>query len=344
PMSKLAEAFQGQAQSCAHLGSPFMDQLMQLLAGKLDHGGPVMERMRAWPGDVSSRGASLPLRLAGGLHALVLTRKAPELVAIYPPTKVDDDTLWQGISDAITTHSKFLLDWLERPPQTNEVRRSVVLIPAARLVAQRFGLPLSLSELGASAGLNLNFDQFALEIAGHRFGPCDAALTLTPDWTGPLPAGDMPYAVERRGCDLTPVTGADAALRLRAYLWPDQPERAALLEAALGCPPTPVDAEDAQSWLADRLDADAAGRCHMIYHTVAWQYFPEEVQSRCRAMIEAAGARATDQSPLAWFGMEADTEQNGAALRLRMWPGDINLTLGRADFHGRWVIWDPQES
>ena len=93
-MTRLAEAFRGQAQSCAHLGSPFMDQLMQLLAGKLDHGGPVMERLRAWPGDVSSRGASLPLRLAGGLHALVRTGKAPELAAVYPPNEVDDDMLW----------------------------------------------------------------------------------------------------------------------------------------------------------------------------------------------------------------------------------------------------------
>ncbi|MCY4336795.1 MAG: DUF2332 family protein, partial [Litoreibacter sp.] len=193
-------------------------------------------------------------------------------------------------------------------------------------------------------GAHLNFDQFALEVDGQRFGPSDAALTLTPDWKGPLPANAAVHVVERRGCDLTPVTGPDAALRLRAYLWPDQPERAALLEAALRCPPAPVDAADAESWLSHRLVRETGGPCHMIHHTVAWQYFPAEVQSRCKAMIETAGARATGSAPLAWFGMEADAEQNGAALRLRMWPGDINLTLGRADFHGRWVAWDPQES
>jgi hypothetical protein len=28
------------------------------------------------------------------------------------------------------------------------------------------------------------------------------------------------------------------------------------------------------------------------------------------------------------------------ALTLRLWPDDLHIPLGRADFHGRWVIWD----
>jgi len=27
-------------------------------------------------------------------------------------------------------------------------------------------------------------------------------------------------------------------------------------------------------------------------------------------------------------------------LTLRLWPDDLHIPLGRADFHGRWVIWD----
>ena len=40
--------------------------------------------------------------------------------------------------------------------------------------------------------------------------------------------------------------------------------------------------------------------------------------------------------------METDGDKTGAvgaALTLRLWPGDITLGLGRADFHGRWVRW-----
>ena len=98
---------------------------------------------------------------------------------------------------------------------------------------------------------------------------------------------------------------------------------------------------DAIEWLAGQLD-HRDRRLHLIYHTIAWQYFPLAAQTRGTAMIEAAGATATDKSPLAWFGMENDGGANGAALTLRLWPGDITINLGRADFHGRWINWNPE--
>ena len=35
----------------------------------------------------------------------------------------------------------------------------------------------------------------------------------------------------------------------------------------------------------------------------------------------------------------ADHWPAGSALTLRLWPGDLTIELGRADFHGRWVRW-----
>lgn len=86
------------------------------------------------------------------------------------------------------------------------------------------------------------------------------------------------------------------------------------------------------------------GACHLIFHTVAWQYFPPPTRHKATAAIEAAGARATAEAPLAWFGMEADDrDKRGAALRLRLWTGERaagqSFDMGRADFHGRWVDW-----
>ena len=60
---------------------------------------------------------------------------------------------------------------------------------------------------------------------------------------------------------------------------------------------------------------------------------------RGRALIEAAGRKATGDAPLAWFGMEPDGDSPGAAMTLRIWPGDITVDIGRMDFHGRWVNW-----
>ncbi len=87
------------------------------------------------------------------------------------------------------THAARIDDWLNSPPQTNELGRSAVLIAVGHWLAERYGLPLILSELGASAGLNLMWDHYALSLPGGTLGPADPALTLTPDWSGPHPPG-----------------------------------------------------------------------------------------------------------------------------------------------------------
>jgi hypothetical protein len=204
----------------------------------------------------------------------------------------------------------------------------------------RHPLPLRISELGASAGLNLNFDRYALE-AGARLGPPEAAVTLRPRWSGTLPAPAPVRVEERRGVDLAPIDLADPAarLRLRSYVWADQAERMERLDRALALPPAPVDQGDVAEWLPQRLAEPAPERLHLVYHTVAWQYFPRPTQDACRDALEAAGARATPEAPLAWLAMEGDGRPEGAALTLRLWPGDERLDLGRADFHGAWVEW-----
>lgn len=341
----LEDAFRHQAISCRALGSPFMGQLFDMLAEHWPGDSALGQRFAQFTGDVGPSGASLPLRIAGGLHALVLSRQDQGLQAVYPPHDTSDVDLRRAVLAAFETHEDFLLDWVESPPQTNEVRRSAALMPAAAVVAQRFPTPVWLSELGASGGLNLNWDHFALALPGARLGPEEAVLTLTPDWRGPLPPLHLPRIAARGGVDLNPLdpTAPDDLLRLTAFLWPDQPQRLALTRAAASVATTKPDPGDAINWLEARLAAAPKGHTHLIQHTVAWQYFPKDAQNRGQALIEAAGARATDDTPLGWAAMETDGDTKGsvgAALTLRLWPGDVTFFLGRADFHGRWIEWE----
>lgn len=333
-------AFHGQGVSCEQLGSPFMARLCGLLAAHDWPTGAVRDRVYGWKGDISPRAQSVPLRLCGGLHALKL-RGNGVLSATYPPLEVSDEDLWEAVSAVMLSEEAFLLNWLASPPQTNEVRRSAALIPLGHLLHARYGLPIKLSELGASGGLNLMFDRFELEIGKKLFGPPHPAAKLTPDWKGPLPPQQEPTIAEREGVDLNPLdpTDPEDALRLQSYLWADQPERMALTESAIKVASAKVVRADAIDWLAKRMDP-VPGQLHLIYSTVAWQYFPDAKQIQGTALIEAAGKQATDDTPLAWFGMENDGDgKKGAALTLRLWPGDETLNLGRADFHGRWVDW-----
>ncbi|MEO9782641.1 MAG: DUF2332 domain-containing protein [Sedimentitalea sp.] len=338
----LIEAFRFQAQACTSLGSPFMGRLLMMLANNWPADSALARRCAESKGDIGPRGASLPLRIAGGLHALVLSGRDAGLQSVYPPEAVSDARLCTAVLDALARHEDFMLNWIENAPQTNEVRRSAVLIAAAHWIAARHPLPFVTSELGASAGLNMMWDQFALDHAGQRLGPDDAALTLSPEWSGQMPEA-MPLTVaERRGVDLNPLDARDPkeALRLFAYLWPDQAHRMDLTRAAIGAFNAVVDKADAIDWLEPRLSSAPDGHIHLIYHTVAWQYFPVDAQAHGTQLIESTGARATQSRPLAWLAMENDGENDGAALTLRLWPGDRRISLGRADFHGRWIRWD----
>ncbi|TGN54803.1 DUF2332 domain-containing protein, partial [Paracoccus liaowanqingii] len=291
-------------------------------------------RVLGWQGDPSPSAASVPLRLCGALHALVLTEAAPDLARAYAAAEVPAGLL----EDVLHAHDAAILDWLDSPPQTNEVARSAALIGAARFLRGLAPLPLRLQELGASAGLNLNFDRYHLQDGG-------TGVRLAPDWQGDLPQGTIEVA-SRRGVDLNPLDPDRDGLRLMAYCWADQSARMARLRAALDLTrrdPPPVDRGDAGDWLTDQLAQPAPGALTMVFHTIAAQYFPPATAQACATALARAGAAATPEAPLAHVEMEADGGE-GAALRLTLWDGARrHWALGRADFHGRWIRWQPRQ-
>ena len=327
-----------QAVACDMLGSPFTARLMRLLDGAIPP-GQLRERIGTWPGDVSNRGDSVPLRLAGGLHALA--RAGDPLASAYPPNEADDEALASALSDAMARNPDTLLRALDNPPQTNEVRRAACLIAAAHLLTARHGLPLVLSELGASAGLNLLFDRFALTTPDGPRGPEDPILTLTPEWRGDaVPPDATPTIRSRDGVDRAPIDVRDPVQRERlvSYLWPDQPFRIDMTEAAIAAGPPPLDRSDAVDWLERRLAEPHHGALHLVYHTVFRQYLSAQASARMTDLLADAGARATPGAPLAHLAMEGDG-QTGAAITLTTWPHGRTETLGRICFHGRWIDW-----
>ncbi len=336
------ESFLEQAQACENLGSPFTAGLLRLFADNLTENTTVGAKVLNWQNDPSYRTDALGLRLAGALHALVLQKTCPALMACYPPSNATPKQLWDALETAFSSHEVHILNWLDLPPQTNEVRRSAALIPACLSLQSHFGLPLVLSELGASAGLNLHWDQFRLTLHGTEFCNAASPVHLTPDWSGPLPPQIAPQVIRKAGCDLNPLDPAQDALRLRAYIWPDQAKRVARTKAAITIAqntPARVDKSDVQNWLQHRLATRHSGAVHVIYHTIAWQYFPPDVQKACEALIRTAGRAATADAPIAWVSMEADDDPDGAGLRVTCWPGGKTQAVGRADFHGRWIRW-----
>lgn len=175
-------------------------------------------------------------------------------------------------------------------------------------------------------------------------------MTIRCDWRGELPPLSAPLEiVERAGVDIRPADPSDpeARARMLAYVWPDQIERLARLEAALSyaaSQPWRVERASAGDWLEAKLDSpQPAGRTRVVMHSIMWQYMPADAQARIAVLIAEAGERAAADAPLAWLRMEPDARKGSAAVTLTLWPGGEERILGRADFHGRWAEWRPPE-
>lgn len=339
------EAFAKQSAWCAKLGSPFTALLMAGLARHLDRSTAAGRRVLDWRGPPDALGDAVPLRLAGALHALVRRGRLPDLAKLYPPNPLPSvDKLAAAAMDALREADAEIGGWLGYAPQTNEVARSAVLYPGLMVVATETKLPLALFEIGASAGLNLNPDKCAYRLGGRALGRTGSPVVLSPEWTGAPMAGVEPKVLSRRGCDRSPLDLSITAHRERliAYLWPDQLERIARAEAAIGlareAPPI-IDAADAGPWVEEMIGGPAErGVARVLFHSIALQYFPEASKRRIAARMETAGRQATDDTPLAWLAFE-QYRSEGPRLTLKLWRGGGERLLALADAHVRKVQW-----
>jgi hypothetical protein len=328
-------AFAEQAVWCEKLGSPFTARLCTVLGTLLDRTSATGRRALDWRGDPSSSADALALRLCGGLHALVRSGAAPALAALYPPHPLPDAADLAAALPPVLARDD-LAHWLDLPPQTNEVGRSAPLYAGLLVAAQALPGPFHLLELGASAGLNLNLDRYGYDLGGLCAGDAASPLQLRPAWRGAPPPDAAVRIATRRGVDLSPAADPQ---RLLAYVWPDQGERLAHAEAAIGLLAEhrpPVDAGDASEWIEMQLaSAPPEDGTRVVMHSVAYQYFAAAAQARVIAAIEAAGAKA----PLAWLRMEKGPAEAKFSLRLRLWPGGADRLLAWVHPHGRQVSW-----
>lgn len=123
--------------------------------------------------------------------------------------------------------------------QTNEVNRAIYLYPIFSEIAQRTQSPLSLMEIGTSAGLLLNLDHYNFEVveqeAIKRFGDPNSELTLRAENRGDSLPNLTPFTVQHRiGIDLNilDLRNKDDFCWLNALIWPEHLERKNRLKSA----------------------------------------------------------------------------------------------------------------
>ena len=343
-LSDILDSFHKQAGFCDHRGAVFTANVIKASARNIECGGALAALVEnfaenPWKG-------ALPLRVAGAFHALYLKDENGPLSIIYkdPASGWTSDQLSEALIDAVEENQRHFEFFIARPPQTNEVRRAAALLPAFLEIADKTEKPMRLCEIGASAGLLLNWDRFRFNFGDFIWGEGD--LEIASEWRGRAPDRWGEVSVhDRRGCDLYPVDIRDehALLRARSYIWPEQPERRALFDNAIPIAvenSIAIDQCDAIAWLQRELTPLQEGFVSVLYHSVFAVYLSDNQIKPMNGAIQKAARSATAAAPFAYVSFEPVPKENGFSfiVDLTIWPGGDKKRIAEADAHGAWVL------
>lgn len=344
---KILTHFAEQAMYCDMFGSPFTAQLIRAISADYEQGGRIAALLANWT--TNPRADALALRFAGYFHHAVLTNRDPALAAHYPSNVANwsIDDIWPLARALLDREPNAAAQFIRSAPQTNETRRSIALLAAFLHFAETWKGEIDMLEIGASAGLNTNWDLYTYKTKSWAWG-AEGPVQIDTDWNGPPPPIADINVRNRAACDLNPLDISDETqrLQLKSYIWPDQPQRLARFDGAAALARETgvrVERADAAEWLSHKLAQRADDAATVVYHSVFLQYPPREVRDAIISVVHAAGADATERAPFAWVRLEPEAVTGDAPDSPRMvidittWPGGTRRIIGHTDGHVRAV-------
>lgn len=340
-----------EARKADDFGKPLAAALMRALARVLPGAGPLYDQIERWPGDLASDGVIF--RLNAGLHALVLSGKAGPLQPLYgvggPAAMVPEAALDRALERVLDNHAPELIGWLAHSTQTNEVARVAGLVAALLHLTRADGLPCEVLELGASAGLNLNFPYYAVRLGAVSVCAPRSAVTLRPEWRGGAVAVAPLAIMSARGVDLHPLDVSDPAdrARLKAYVWPGEHQRSVRLQAAIGIARRAIPVVEtglASAWLTRQLAAlQPEGVRRVVFHSMVLQYASPGERAAIDTAFALAGTQASSARPLARVSLEWRADRKAVELRIAQWDGGAQQgeprLVGTCHPYGEWIDW-----
>jgi hypothetical protein len=287
--------------------------------------------------------------LFGAVHYLLLGGAQHPLAEYYPSVggRRPPDRAYPEFADFCRQFEPQIVDLVAtQRVQTNEVGRCGLLLPAFALAWEHVDRqPLSLIEVGASAGLNLLFDHYRYEYAdGHVCGPHSAARIRTElrgEVACPLPEV-MPRLTGRVGIDVAPVdvTDADSIRWVESLIWADQLHRIELFRHAVALarehPPCVItgDGLEAVPGIVGQVPEDARP---CVFHSHATYQADKTWRREFDQMLAGLGAcRDLVHISLEWLG-----DDPGPQLHLTVHAKGERRTahLADCDHHGGWMRW-----
>jgi hypothetical protein len=228
-----------------------------------------------------------------------------------------------------------------RRVQTNEVRRCSYMLPAYEYVWQcGERLPLSVVDVGASAGLHMLWNRYQYSYGqygehGDPKSPVNIECEVRGEIPPPLPH-QLPDVAFTIGVDLNPVdlTDRDTVRWFRALIWPEHADRIALFQAAIQIAvkePPQVVKGNAVSMIPAfvAMAPDSSTLC--LYHSHVLYQLPKRVYSEYEDQVRGL---AKDRD-IYWLSAQADELE----MRKFSAAGETSMKLANIQGHGRWFEW-----
>jgi hypothetical protein len=320
-----------------------------------------------------------PLLLLAAVHFLLLSGVDHPLAAYYDTvaavlgtpfrsSTADVSAVFTAFCEEHRPELKHVI--ATRTTQTNEVGRCTALLPGLCHIARLYDwdVPLSLLDLGTSAGLNLLYDDYAYTYrsaandAVRTAGKVGSAVSIecsARDDVSSLPELRLPTVDRRVGLDLSPLDpfSDDAVLWLLACQWPDNPTRFGRLRGALSNVrgshnPPRLEQGDMVTDLP-RVAASIPGTTPLVvFHSWVAAYLDQDRQRMLATEVHALGATR----PVHHLYCETPFETPGlptppspvpregpdlATALVHIGPEGEPVRLADTHPHGYWIRWWP---
>jgi hypothetical protein len=295
--------------------------------------------------------AALPNLFFAAVHLLLLNGEHHQLAAFYPSLNNSSrhyDYVYPYFRSFVLEHGEQIRDiMVTHSVQTNEVGRCAVLVPAFDLVAaQTKRQPLTMIEIGSSAGLTLLWDRYhyrygeSLE-CGDPNSKVRIECSLRGEVRPPIP-GQLPKLASRTGIDLSPIDlkNTENIQWLRALVWPDNEKRARQLEPAIRLAkqaPPRIMAGNALDLLPNLIDKVPEKAPLCIYHSFTLTLASREPREKLHSLLTEA-SRKRDLF-LVWIEWPTDSETPLLGLAKFSNDAKTETILARCHSHGEWLEW-----
>lgn len=297
------------------------------------------------------QGQPMPNLFLASVHFLLLGNSDHPLTAYYPSLNGFENKAlpFALFKEFCLSHAQEIITLQQtKIVQTNAINRTAYLLPIIFSLFER-GISINIVDIGASAGLNLNFDQYAYQyINGKRFGRSPVIIE-SEIRGGKLPKIEPAIRINRKtGVDQNPLDLhlEENARWLQALIWPDRKNRFERMEQAIALAKR-VDIHLVQGYSAEDFKTILLQQEKdlplVVYHTHVLYQFTAEGRTQFRQMLDEIGS----ERDLYYLAAEAasilpyDYGMSGILVELTTYKqGTKNSRLmARTNGHASWIDW-----